>query len=110
MTPEGPRPRERCPRCRGNQRGARPYYSVQELRGRLIVTEQEVNAALDLLDRLADEVQADHPDLEDEQEACDLLGARCAITQPNWRATTVVARCARYATPAPRSEDPRMVG
>jgi hypothetical protein len=44
----------------------------------LIVTEQEVNAALDLLDCLADEVQAEHPDLEDEQEACDLLGARIA--------------------------------
>jgi hypothetical protein len=40
------------------------------------LSEQEVNAALDLLNRLADEVEAEHPDLEDEQVACDLLGAR----------------------------------
>lgn len=42
------------------------------------LSEQEVNAALDLLNRLADEVQAEHPDLDDEDVAAELLGARIA--------------------------------
>ena len=42
------------------------------------LSEQEVNAALDLLNRLADEVQAEHPDLDDEHVAAALLVPRIA--------------------------------